>query len=221
MMNIILKHLIKKYKVITFDIFDTLIERDIINPLDIFKIVGKEVLGREYADFFYNARIEAEKRARNESENREVTLDDIYNHMDRIYSINSEALKTEEIKQEIKHCVRKDSIHELFRFAISSGCTVYLISDMYLPKEVIEKILDKCGIKGYIKCFISNETGKNKISGGLFRVVINEEKLNKEDILHVGDSIKADFIGARKQGITSYLSGRKNRFRRMLMSLKR
>ena len=40
--------------------------------------------------------------------------------------------------------------------------------------------------------------------------------IDKKNIIHIGDSIKADYIGARKAGISSILIGRKNRIGRLI-----
>lgn len=37
-------------------------------------------------------------------------------------------------------------------------------------------------------------------------------------MIHIGDSIKADFLGARKARVKSVLIGRKNRFERLIHS---
>lgn len=103
-----------------------------------------------------------------------------------------------------------------FNYAISQKKEVYIISDMYLPKSVIEKILIKCGITGQKEIYVSCECGMNKISGKLFQYVIYKNKLQPHQMLHIGDSVKADCLGAAKSKIQFYLISRKNRIGRII-----
>ena len=103
-----------------------------------------------------------------------------------------------------------------FNYAKQKGKKIYIISDMYLSKNIIEKILKNNGIEGTDKLYISNEYGMNKISGKLFKYIINEDRLCPSRMLHIGDSIKADCIGALKNKMHFYHVPRKNRFKRIL-----
>ena len=51
---------IEEYDVVSFDIFDTLLKRNIKKPTDVFKYMEKKY----NKEGFFNERIEAEKRAR-------------------------------------------------------------------------------------------------------------------------------------------------------------
>ena len=66
---------VKDYKIVSFDIFDTLLKRNVGRPSDVFSVM-------EYANSdlmgFKNARIFAEQEARKESQYEEVTLNEIY-----------------------------------------------------------------------------------------------------------------------------------------------
>ena len=213
MTNRLLRKL-KKYKVVSFDVFDTLIERTVKLPSDIFALVGANVLGADNG--FVQNRIQAEKEARDRSVSGEVTLEDIYAGLRTEYGELADRLMNEEIELEIKSCTPKTSMTEIYKTATDSCEKVFIISDMYLPSTVIEKMLEKCGINSYLKIYVSNEYDCNKISGRLFERVILDNGINRSDMLHVGDSIKADYLGARKAKISSYLIGRKHRLLRLI-----
>ena len=104
----------------------------------------------------------------------------------------------------------------VFDAALKHGKTVFLISDMYLPPEVISGMAARCGYEGYEKLFVSNEYGVSKRSGKLFGEVLKEYGLQKSDLIHIGDSIGADLLGARKAGIAALPVARKNRLGRLL-----
>ena len=205
---------IKRYHIISFDVFDTLIERTVAIPSDIFVGVGKTVFGSDN-DFAKN-RIQAEQIARSLSDSGEVTLSEIYEQLKSLYGNMTNVLMNEEIAQEINSCVPKSSMIDVYKSAIDTADKVFIISDMYLPSSVIEQMINECGISGYSKIYVSNEYNCNKISGKLYEKVIFENNIERQDMLHIGDSIKADFIGARKCKIDSCLIRRKNRFMRFI-----
>ena len=69
---------IKPYKYVSFDIFDTLIKRIVNTPVDIFKIMELSV-----EDNFVYKRFDAERKARENCRNEEVTLQEIYGYYPR------------------------------------------------------------------------------------------------------------------------------------------
>ena len=76
MNQVIAAYILTHFDTISFDIFDTLIERSVSKPTNIFEIVGEKVLGKEHRREFLENRIRAEKKAREKS--CEITLDQIY-----------------------------------------------------------------------------------------------------------------------------------------------
>ena len=218
MIRIIENYILKKYDVISFDIFDTLIERKCLVPADIFELAGEKILGRDKATKFRSDRIEAERSARQKKSGGEVNITDIYTELDKEYSDVSKRLMDEEQNQEILNCKKKESMYRFFQKCVASDKKVLLVSDMYQPEQVIVKMLDKCEISGYADIYISNCYNVNKLTGKLFELVINKCGVDRRKIVHIGDSVKADYLGARKAGIQSILTGRKNRLKRQFNS---
>ena len=207
---------INKYDVVSFDIFDTLIEREVDKPIDIFYLTGCKFFDENGAKLFQNARIRAERLAREKSNSGEVTLEDIYKYIDGYDQIQINNFMNMEQEIELNSCYSKVKINPIYRWAIDNGKKVILISDMYLSKKQITKMLSKCGIDQYSNLYVSNNHSKNKLTGELFDVAINELEIDKKNMIHIGDSIKADYIGARKAGVSSILIGRKNRIGRLI-----
>lgn len=194
---------IKKYKYISFDIFDTLLERKVLLPSEIFRNTGIKVFGKKQGiDFFY-LRQKAEKYCYKEL-GAKTSLDNIYEQLNKVYGEElSTQLKREEIFQELSNCYPKKRIKSLYDFANKQNKRILIISDMYLPSDVIKKMLYKCGYSKYEKLYVSNECSFSKKSGKLFNYVLNDQNISSDEILHIGDSITADILGAKKANINS------------------
>ena len=70
---------IKKYQIITFDVFDTLITRDVYEPQDVFYFVEKRYNNLYHCNCdFMTKRINAEKNARKKYTYTEINLYEIF-----------------------------------------------------------------------------------------------------------------------------------------------
>ena len=135
-----------------------------------------------------------------------------------IYNLNK--LMKSEIDCEIRMTFPNDKIIEFYEYAKLQEKTIFLISDMYLTKDVIENMLKKCNIKDYNKLYVSCEYNCNKLTGKLFEKVAAENGIKLNQMVHFGDSIKADYLGAKKVGLHCYITPQKNRFVRLLGRIK-
>lgn len=179
---------IKNYDIVSFDIFDTLLKRNVKEPTDVFSYMEKKY----QINGFREKRIEAEKAARKKKNGLEISLEDIYAEFGADYS-------DEEMETESELLIANAEVYPIFRKCIESK-TVIIVSDMYLPENFIKEILKREQIVGYKKLYLSSVIGKTKSSGNLFEYVRNDVGLNKK-IIHIGDSSKSDYIMARKSGI--------------------
>lgn len=186
-----LKYKIDKVDYVSFDIFDTLLKRDVPKPIDVFSIVGENHNIKRFKDI----RLNAEKKARQISNNNEITLKDIYA---TISITNADSLLYDEIASEIEITCPNLEIMPIYKYCLDNK-KVILISDMYLPRNVIEILLNKNGIIGYQTLFISNEINKTKADGSLFDYVRKELGIDSTQIMHIGNSFKADYINAKKK----------------------
>lgn len=180
---------IDKHQEITFDIFDTLIKRNVPNPKDVFSVI-ESILGENN---FRKKRVEAEIKAREKK--TEVTLDEIYDEYE-CTNLNRETIKRAEIEFELSMCVVNIDILPIFKYACEKK-RVFLVSDMYLSRTVIEEILNNAGIVGYEQLIISNELNINKHSGDLYNYV--REKYELKNPLHIGNDFVSDYLMAKKQ----------------------
>lgn len=182
---------IRDYDIVSFDIFDTLLKRNVKKPIDVFYYMEKKYNIKG----FCKERVRAEKIARRKY-NREITLRDIYQEM----SIN---FMNEEMETESELLVINRDIFPVLEKCLKSK-TVIIVSDMYLPEEFIKTILEREKIKGYKKLYLSSTIGLTKSSGELFEYVLKDLKSSREKIIHIGDSIKSDYEMPKKMGINAY-----------------
>lgn len=209
--TVIQKCLIKKYSAISFDIFDTLVERDTSTPSDVFRIVGAQVLGPSLAYNFREDRMAAEQMARERRTDSEVVLCEIYDELKEKYGEKTEELMNAEVEEELAVCHPRTSNTAWLRLCLDEGKKVFLVSDMYLPQKIIEMILSSSGIDGYERLYVSGTYRRNKRTGELFRTMLEENGLRAGEVMHIGDSFHADFLGAHKAGLSSVLVLRKRR----------
>ncbi|WP_026879011.1 HAD-IA family hydrolase [Ignatzschineria larvae DSM 13226] len=207
-----LNEIIKRYDVISFDIFDTLLYRPFKSPSDLFKFIEPEVheiLSDNTIDF-YHLRRSSESIAFTkavEGGRGEITIDEIYNQLASRLDISDELKKkllNLELETEFRFLYPRKSALAAFKESVASGKTVILISDMYLSKTFLEKVLNKNGYKGYKKLYVSSECGVKKHSGKLFDYVLQDLKVPAKDILHIGDNPIGDIKQAKARGLATF-----------------
>ncbi|HCO1322261.1 TPA: HAD-IA family hydrolase, partial [Escherichia coli] len=192
-----------------FDIFDTLVYRPTEVPIDVFKFLETKMLhiSNGVAENFSRIRHVSEVEARNEKDSKEVTLDEIYDKIKEFYKLDRETInnmKWAEVEYETKIIKPRPAGKKLWDIAKKTGKPIYIISDMYLPKDAILNILKINGYDGFEKVYISNEYGVSKKEGGLFDLVINESGVSPNNILHIGDNNISDNKEPKARGIKTY-----------------
>lgn len=202
-----------KASFISFDIFDTLVERLVNCPEDVFTLLEhdfKKEFGLEKP--IAKLRRDAQNKAQELSSLPEITLDEIYARMN-LSEPERQWLRNREIELEVAICVPRLDMLPVYQFAISSHKKVFLTSDMYLPFEVVEKILQKCGIRNYERLFLSSVERKVKRDGSLFKAIFKSENIAPKELIHVGDNARSDYLVPKRLGMASILVRRNNRKR--------
>jgi FMN hydrolase / 5-amino-6-(5-phospho-D-ribitylamino)uracil phosphatase len=200
------------YKVISFDIFQTLVDVNKRIP-DIWRAILKEEFSNDKAEqgsrailgmypSIYEKAVSAEKfetmeevyskcveKAMNEL-NFAVSPKDVLYHL--MYQHSKAPFYSE-----VCDCIKK--LHRNYKIVLSSD------SNHLMVDELIGKI-------EHDKAFISDDlkSYKGNVNGGFFDSVITDLKVEPKSIIHIGDST-ADVIGAHRAGITSCWLNRDNR----------
>ena len=197
---------------ISFDCFDTLVRRPFREPYDLFRLLDPYYLKLTGSPLEFSAlRAEGERMVRNLEGRRhpgreDIRLDEIYDFLSRHYAIPAETasrLMEEEIRLENRYVQVRESGRQLFELAAAAGKQIVLITDMYLSPETIKGILASCGYTAYRSLYVSCQYRKRKDSGSLFRLVLEDLGIGPDDMVHIGDSWKADIEGAGRAGIRS------------------
>ena len=211
----------------SFDIFDTLISRKVLNPIGIFYYV-KEKIERSNADFpaflvkkYPKIRQEAETNVRDfyiktlnlrEDDRREIHFDEIFDRIQYVYGITDEQkqlLKDLELEAEYENSIPIPEKIGFVEELLDRGEKVILISDMYLPKEFVRKLLKKANpVLAELPLFLSSDYGVQKTTKLLYLEVYKSfDEYNFSKWLHFGDSQVADGKRPRQLGITAKVHG--------------
>ena len=196
----------KNYKVISFDIFDTLVNRNVENPQDVFKI-----LEFEYNSFYGKKlelcknRINAESIARSKSNKEDISLNDIYAELKFLSEDERNWLENKEIELEEQLIKKNTDLAIIFQWCQQNNKRIFITSDMYLPKIFIEKLLKKFEYSDYEKLYLSGDVGLTKHSGNLFKKILEENNINSAEMLHIGDALKGDYLVPKRLGINTIL----------------
>ncbi len=191
---------IKEHDIITFDIFDTLLMRRVLQPEDVFELVEIKLRKQGYDYPFKIMRLKAEQLS-----NPCSNLDEIYANLQKEYNLDMKLLKHMlelECQTDSMVLLRREKMCQIFQLAIDEGKLVYLLSDMYYSKKYMEGLLYQNGIIGYEGLFVSCDIKKEKSDGSLYQWFLSCVSSGK--LLHVGDNRRADVIEARKYNIDTY-----------------
>lgn len=193
-----LKEKIRSADIVSFDLFDTLVMRQILSSDDVIEYVDCKLKEQEsYIKDFCKRRLESEKGLSRETA---PTLTEIYQNMlsseedNSAINITPEKLADLEWNIDLGLLVARKEVCDLFRETVKSGKKVYIVSDTYYSKRQLERILVLCGIEEYEDILDSSEYGTDK-RRGLYGVLKDREGDKK--YLHIGDDLAADIEAAK------------------------
>lgn len=188
-------------KVVSFDIFDTLLCRPALKPTDIFYIIDG-IVKEKYGIDFVKVRMNAE------STSPKTNIDDIYQHIHDSTNIPMnilENIKKIELDIEKKLLTPRSEIKMIYEHAVILNKRIIATSDMYMKTDFLLACLRDSGYSKIESIYVSNEYGKRKDKGDLFDVVLEQERISPEEFLHIGDNYHSDFVVPLSKGIVSYL----------------
>jgi FMN phosphatase YigB (HAD superfamily) len=188
--------------VISFDLFDTLIVRNILAVDDVLELVGLKLCekGIEIPDF-KRKRMDAEKSL---SKKAAPKLETIYAEIVASFanfSLSEKELADFEYEIDVSLLQPRTDMVQLLQVAKEKGKKVCITTESYYTRTQIFDILEQCGIRDVEDVFISCEYQKGKLSG-LYEEV--KKAFPSKKILHIGDDIVADIEAARRYGLEAF-----------------
>lgn len=199
-----LYELIQEVETVSFDLFDTLVVRDIVSSGDVIELVDARlrVQGINITDFV-KKRISAEKTL---SQGHAPKLVDIYKCVlsfdkSTITKITAEelALFEYETERNLLH-VRKE-MKSIVDFAKNLGKRVYVTSESYYSKNQIQQIIKDFEIDGLNGVIVSCEYDTGK-TGELYEKLVELD--GTRNIIHIGDDIVADIESSNRHGLQAF-----------------
>jgi len=195
-------------RMVSFDIFDTVVTRGTGDPASIFFRVGQELHKRRLVkctpEVFATLRQAGETRARAHRHGGEVSLADIYREIATTLHLEErmEEMMTVEMDEEAASIRAIPQMRETVHAVRSMIGRVIFISDMYLPAGFLKERLRALGLlMPGDALYVSSEFGVQKSSGRLFRIVLENEGLQPHELFHCGDSLPYDVKPAIMLGI--------------------
>ncbi|HWB90208.1 MAG TPA: rhamnan synthesis F family protein [Puia sp.] len=196
-------------KVVSFDIFDTLVVRALSDPADIFDLMQPEVakITRQPVAF-RRLRIEADGWQRQRlSQGEDVTLAAIYERIGEVLNLSPAVrhwLMALELRLETKFVRARKSVVAIMDYAWRIGKRIVLVSDMYLDKSFVAGMLERLGITQYHELYISSDTGRRKDNRTFFPYLLASLELRPQEVVHIGDNEHSDLQIPGDLGIATF-----------------
>lgn len=196
-----MKKIIDVFKVVSFDVFDTLIFRLTSHPEDIFSIIGSQLQIKDFTKLRTKGQQEISRKLLDSRTAPHADIDQIYEYLSEKYpQYDWEKAKELELQLELAAAIRNQEMYEVYQYALDKGKRVIAVSDMYLRGKQIERLLQKCGFKDFHKVYSSADLKKTKYEKTIFPAVAELEQAAGNEILHIGDSRRADVQNAEACG---------------------
>lgn len=219
---------------LSFDVFDTLVQRCIEPPEWIHRRVAQELArmlgGQHDVESVWAARREAEAALRREAiaggGDHECHFDSLLTAwVVRLCGRKDEALiaRAEEIETRLERIAlgAKPGAMAFLEWARARGLRLVAVSDMYLGEVHVREILNRCGLEMLLDAvYVSSEHGLGKYSTRLHARVLELEGFAPNQVLHVGDNLHADALAPCRIGMHAvYFDERVARLRRRRQKL--
>ncbi len=203
-------------KVLSLDLFDTLLARRVPAPPDIFLKMGLKLqktnqLGPGIKpDSFAAIRYQTEYAARGKRQeahgDREITIHEIYQEFPPhivVDSLSMTDLVKLELETENEAAFANDEMIKLAHYAKERGLLLALISNTYIPEKDLMEIVRTAApdLPKPDKVFISGENRMGKRTG-LMKKMCTDLGIDPKAVLHIGDNPISDKQAAEETGLT-------------------
>ena len=207
-------------KVIFTDFFDTLVHRT-VHPHYAIKLWGKFMI-RELGlvlktDELFAIRIDALNYLAKKRENRtlEVSYDSLVKEIHiRLVNVNClpntdfknfrETFEQADYISEISVQFKNNDLVDLLLVLKQKGYRIYLVSDFFLSETLMRRILDFHEMLPiFDDIFVSSEMSKSKAGATIYPAILEEIKVEPEEVIMIGDNKNSDITNSAKLNIKS------------------
>lgn len=205
-------------RVLSLDVFDTLLLRDNSSELHRFHEMSCEaadrlsapqthtaVSGADILSARYLATLASYRASRPVRGCREGSLREIHQTVSLLLFANadaSDALIETELDYEARSLRANTLLLDLVARHRQAGGRVILLSDMYMHADQIERLLKSAKIDTAMFDLLlsSADTKVSKASAGIFSIAEHHLSAQPHQFLHIGDSLKGDYQQPRRRG---------------------
>ncbi|HEV7333492.1 MAG TPA: hypothetical protein VGN63_20825 [Flavisolibacter sp.] len=206
-------------KLVSFDVFDTLLTRKVALPHSVFYFAALTAITEGLIgcspEIYIRIRSEAERVSRTDQPDRQTDAPRIFNLLAKLLMISPEAanrLRDIEIEWERKLLVPVPGAEQLLEKERKEGYSIAFVSDMYWSNKEIGLFLSDANLfREGDQLLVSADHGACKDSGKLFKKLMSDNpEAKKEELRHHGNDHFVDFKGAQKAGLSCILHNRCN-----------
>ncbi|MGY2051385.1 HAD family hydrolase [Methylobacterium sp. JK268] len=203
--------------IVSCDVFDTLLLRDLSCETDRFAAVAHEAVGRIAAQSGIAVDVEAVLLARLAAHHfayraldalhpgGEVRFGDLADAMASILGLGpagAAIIADAEIAVEASHLRPNHQLIAWLRGQAAAGVRIIAVSDTWHDAQTIAYLLDRVAPGNPVAAiYTSADCDATKRRAGLFRHVLATEGVGPDQILHIGDDAVADEAQARAAGL--------------------
>ncbi len=203
-------------RVVSFDVFDTLLVRKVAAPRDVFLHLATPA---PFAAWSLDPVVLAQHRQEAENDARrrgmiargsmEVTLQEIHTVLaERLRRPTSDIPAMVRAEQLVERalCVAHPHLREVFNRAVHDGKVIWCVSDTYHEATFLRELLSECGyaLQG-VDVVSSADLRASKGEGRVLKQLAATAGVAADAVLHIGDHPRADFAIPAQQGFLAVL----------------
>ena len=201
-------------RVVSFDVFDTLVVRKVASPRDVFLHLATPapfstwgIDAAKLAQLRQQSEQEARRRGVTARGSGEVTLHEIHEVLAELLGkpqTDVSAMVQAERLVERALCVAHPHLRKRFERAVTDGKIVWCVSDTYHEAVFLTELLTGCGfaLTG-VQVVSSADARISKGEGRLLRQLANDAGIAPAEVLHIGDHPAADHSIPAQQGFVA------------------
>lgn len=214
----------KGIRIISVDIFDTLLLRNGYSEERRFMLVAKKIKKQcpavksnvrdifisRYMSHHWLYRLYQKKQI-----NKEPTIQEILGVQLSMLTddcIILQDLLEAELAVESEVLSLNEDLYSWLKVQVQRGIKVVFFSDMYLSTEIINKLLSRNGVDLPFDLFVSCESGVSKHQGTAFPWLGKKYNVSAKEILHLGDNYSTDYSNAVAAGVNALHTPRSAKF---------